>query len=150
MRGDAVERFEHVLDAGVDGLGELADGGGAPELCGQRFGGRVEAQRALLDVAGNPNRPAVVAEVAFELAEDGGDGEAGEGGSARCVEALDRLQQPERGYLVQVVEIGSSAIAAGEVTGERQVASEHGIPAAGIAASAIAGEQSDVAGVRWG
>src|SRR3954454_4946357 len=118
MRGDAGERFEHVLEAGVDGLGELADGGRAPELCGQRFGGRLEAQRTLLDVAGNPNRAAVVAEVAFELAEDGGDGEAGEGVSARGVEALDRLQQSERGHLVQVVEVGPSAISAGEVTGE--------------------------------
>jgi hypothetical protein len=57
--------------------------------------------------------------VALELAEDGRDGEAREGGLARRVEAVDRLQQAQRGDLDEVVERLAAALVA-----PRELASE--------------------------
>jgi hypothetical protein len=61
--------------------------------------------------------------VALELAEDRRDGEGRERRLTRRIEAVDRLQEPERGDLDEIVEVLATAlIATGELAGERQEA----------------------------
>ena len=57
----------------------------------------------------------MVAEVALELSEDGGDGKARERESALGVEPLDRLEQAERGDLLEIVGFLAAAITASEL-----------------------------------
>jgi hypothetical protein len=65
--------------------------------------------------------PAVVAEVALELAEHRRHGVRREGGLARRVESVDRLDEPERRDLDQVVErLVRAPVAARHPPGERQ------------------------------
>ncbi len=54
----------------------LAHRGRAALAGGELGDGAVDAQGELLQVAGNADGPGAVAEVALELAEDGGDGVA--------------------------------------------------------------------------
>ena len=85
--------------------------------------GLVDLQRELLQVARHADRPRAVAEVALELAEDRRHGVARERDLARGVEAVDRLDQAERGDLDEVVErLVGALVAAGELAGERQEA----------------------------
>ena len=63
-----------------------------------------DPQVELLDAPGHPDRPPLVAEVALQLADDGGGGEGGELEPSARVEALDGLDQAERRHLDEVVE----------------------------------------------
>ena len=85
-----------------------------PAQPGGQLGQRpLDLEDPLLDVAGDVHRPAAVAEVALELAEDGRDREGGEGGAALGVEAVDRLDQADARDLDQVVVgLGSAGVAA--------------------------------------
>ena len=75
----------------------------------------------LLQVARDPHGPALVAEVALELAEDGRDGEARERDGAARVEAVDRLDQAQRRDLDEVLQrLPGAGIAACELARERQ------------------------------
>jgi hypothetical protein len=79
----------------------------------------------VVQAARYPHGPDAVAEVAFELAEDGRRGEGGEGDPARGVEAVDRVQQAEVGDLEEVVEgLAGAAVALGEAVGERQMTAD--------------------------
>ena len=83
----------------------------------------------------------MVAEVALELSEDGRDGKAREGESALGVEALDRLEEAERGDLLEIVGVGAAVIAASEVVGEGKKAGDECVPCRRIMIAAIAGEE---------
>ena len=89
----------------------------------------------------------MVAEVALELADDRRDGERGEREAAVGVEALDRLQQGERGDLLEIVELGLAVVAPSEVAAERQEALDQACACGGIALAQVAAEQQEV-GVR--
>ena len=84
------------------------------------LGGLLDLGHELLDRARDADGPAEVAEVALDLAEDRRDGERGERQPAVRVEALDRLQQAERGDLFDVLALWTGEITTGEVTGERK------------------------------
>ena len=58
----------------------------------------------LLHPAGHAHRPPAVAEVALELADDGGRRERRELEAAIGFEALDRLEQADERDLAQIVE----------------------------------------------
>ena len=123
VRAGGLARLEQLLERDAEPLRELRRRRGAAELARQRLAGRLEPDRQLLQVARHAHRPALVAEVALELAQDRRDGEAREGRLARRIEAVDRLQQPERGDLDQVVErLAAALVAAGELARERQKA----------------------------
>jgi hypothetical protein len=63
-----VQALQHLL-LGQAGLGgDLGDGGGAPDLLGQLGHHLVQRQVQLLEPPRHPDRPALVAEVALELA----------------------------------------------------------------------------------
>ncbi len=66
--------------------------------------GAVDPQRKLLEVARHAHGPRPVAEVALDLAQDRGDRVGGERDLALDVEAVDRLDQAQRGDLHEVVQ----------------------------------------------
>ena len=113
---------EDLLEAEAGGVAELCGGGGASERLGEAFGLAREFEAEVLQAAWDVQRPGLVAEVAFELAQDGGDGEARELGAVAGFEAVDRFDQADRGDLDEVVErFVAVAVAAGQAPRERQV-----------------------------
>ena len=98
-----VERRRAVGLAGFDGLEHLVLGDAGRGRRSRRWSAsgpargtrssttRVEPEVQLLHPAGHPHRPALVAEVALELADDGRGGEGRELEAPLGVEAVDRL-----------------------------------------------------------
>jgi hypothetical protein len=66
-----------------------------------------------LEVARHTDGPAVVAEIALELSEDGGNSKARERGSALGVVAVDRLEQADRRDLLKIVGVAVIVVARG-------------------------------------
>ena len=101
--------------------GDLADLGRASELLREDLGRAADRERALLEVARHVQRPALVAEVALQLAEDRRRGVACELRPAARLEAVDRLDQAKARDLEQVV-VGlvGVGVAQREVARERQ------------------------------
>ena len=86
--------------------------GGCPSLAGSSAMGPLDLEDALLDVAGDVNRPASIAEVTLELAEDGGDGKGRERRSTSRVESIDRLDKGHARHLDEIVErLGAAGVA---------------------------------------
>jgi hypothetical protein len=97
--------------------------GRAAQFLRERLGRAADRERALLKVARHVQRPALVAEVALQLAEDGRRGVARELRPASGLEAVDRLDQAEARDLHEVVQrLVRVRVAKGEVTRERQEA----------------------------
>src|SRR3954449_8945021 len=71
VRLRALQRVEHVLEAGADLLAQLLDGRRAAELVGQIVARLGDLQLQLLRAARYVQRPGAVAEVALDLAEHG-------------------------------------------------------------------------------
>ena len=138
-------RLEHLLGGDADRLGDLGRGGRAAELAAHLVADAVDLDRELLEVARHAHRPALVAEVALELAQDRRHGERGERGLALRVEAVDRLQQAERGDLHEVVErLAAALVAPGELAGERQEALDQRIARGRVAAVVVLDQQPAV------
>jgi hypothetical protein len=77
----------------------------------------------------HPDRPGAVAEVTFDLADDGGDGVAGEVDAAVGVELVDGLDKSDGGGLDQVVGgFAAAGVAVGEMPGQRQPRLDRAIP----------------------
>ena len=105
----------------------------------------VDLDRQLLEVARDADRPALVAEVALDLAEDRRHRERRERRLAGRVEAVDRLQQPERRDLDQVVELLAAAlVAAGELARQRQEPRDERLARGGVALAVVAHQQPAV------
>src|SRR4051812_39682194 len=68
-----LERLEDLLLVGLDGLGDLPDRRRAVQAARELGHSAIDLERELLKVAGHPDRPRAVAEVALELAEDRGN-----------------------------------------------------------------------------
>ena len=116
--------------------------GARPSSRGSSLATRSTRTRQLLQVARDADRPALVAEVALELAEDRRHGEGRERGLARRVEAVDRLEQAERGDLDEVVELLAAALVAPrELAGERQEALDQRLARGRVAVRGAALEQ---------
>src|SRR5262249_49492575 len=90
------------LDAGASR--DLARRRRGTQLLTERGGGAVGFEVELLDAARDAHRPAAIAEVTLEFADDRGHRERGELESAIRLEALDRLQEADQCNLAQVVE----------------------------------------------
>ena len=100
-----------------------ADRGRALQLLGQLGDRFVDFGHQVVEAARHAHGPDPVAEVAFQLAEDGRRGKGGEGDAALGVEAVDRVEQAEVGDLEEVVEgLAGAAVAQRQPLGEGQVA----------------------------
>ena len=100
--GGRLQRLEHEVDVDLEVTGDLLGGGGAVQAVGQLLPGLGDHPGHLLHPAWYPHRPAAVAEVPADLAEDGRHGERGEGSAVRVV-PVHRVQQTDRADLDQVV-----------------------------------------------
>ena len=92
LRG--VHRLQHVLVLQLQPAGDVGHRR-LPAQAGGELGRRLlDLQDPLLDSARDPDRPAAIAEMALQLAEDGRYGEGRERGSPAGVEAVDRFTRP--------------------------------------------------------
>jgi len=141
-RARGLERLEDRLDGRVCGARQLLASGHAAELAGERVRLTFQAQHPLLQVAGRADRPGVVAEVALQLADHSRDGERAERHAAVRVEALDCLEQRNRGELHAVV-MGdaAAAVARGNARGEPEIALDEQLLGRRVACRPIAQEQ---------
>ena len=122
-------------------LGDLVGRRRAAELARQVLDRVVDLHHALLHAARHVHGPAVVAEVALELAEHRRHRVGGERRLARGVEAVDRLDQPERRDLDQIVErLVGAPVAARHPAREREQARDE-LLARGLVAVAVVAEQ---------
>ena len=77
----------------------------------EAIGGAVNALGELLEVARNPDRPTLVPKIALELFRDRRHSERRERRPAFRIESIDRVQQPHRGDLNQVLQrLGATAV----------------------------------------
>ena len=117
-----LDHLEHVGRLQLEPLGDLADRGRALQLLGQLGDRFLDLGHAVVQAARHPHGPDPVAEVAFELAEDGRRGEGAEGDAAVGVEAVDGVDQGEAGDLQEVVEgLAGAPVAARQAFGEVDV-----------------------------
>ena len=128
-----VQRQRRVGVAGLDALDDVvhraADAGGQlgrrrrpAQRLGELRGGAADLHPQLLQPPRHPDRPALVAEVALDLADDRRGGVRRELDAAVGVEAVDGLDQPDGADLDEVLErLAAVAEAARAVLDQRQV-----------------------------
>ena len=105
----------------------------------------IDPDRHLLQVARDADRPALVAEVTLELAQDRGHRERGEGGRPVRLEPVDRLQQAQRGDLHEVVQrLAATLVAPRKLARERQEPLDERFPRREVAVAVIALEKPPV------
>ena len=102
--GGGLAGVEDLLGADPDAPGDLVRCRGATALGLEVVRDALHADRELLQVARHAQGPALIAEMAPELAQYGRHGERRERCRAGWIEAVDRLQQAERGHLLEVFE----------------------------------------------
>ena len=102
--GCGLVRFEHLLDADPHVVRDLGRSRRAPELVNEAIGRAADARRQLLQVARNPHRPALVAEIALQLSRDRRHSERRERVTACGVEPVDGLQQAHGRDLNEVLQ----------------------------------------------
>ena len=136
-------RLEHILgiDAGV--LGDLGCGGRGAGRPGELLTHPLDAHGELLEVARHAQRPAVVAEVALDRADDARYRVGREGGLAAGVEAVDRLDEREACHLLEVLErLGAASVTAGQAAREREVAFDQQVACTRVVGVVIGEEES--------
>jgi hypothetical protein len=101
----ALERLQHLFLLHVCRLRQLGDRRRALELHGQLLDQSRELHIQLLEAARDPHRPAAVAEVALDLADDVRSRVGRQLDATVEVEPVDRLDQSDRTDLDQVVEL---------------------------------------------
>src|SRR3989440_8981426 len=101
----ALERLEHLFLAHLGALRELRDRRRAAELDRQLLEQPRELDVQLLEAARHAHRPASVAEVTLDLADDVRRRVGRELDAAVDVEAVDRIDQPDGPDLDEVLEL---------------------------------------------
>jgi hypothetical protein len=116
-------RLDDLLDGDAGAVGDLPARRRSSEFAFELVARALDVERALLQFAWDSDEPALVAEVALQFAGDGRDREGRERDLAGGVEAVDRVQQPDRGDLDEVVaEVTVAVIASREMTRQREKA----------------------------
>jgi len=135
-------RLQQLLGAAADGRGHLTNAGRAAKLLRQPLALARGLQRALLQVARDVKRPALVAEVALQLAEDRRRGVAGKAGTTARLVAVDRLQEPDVGDLDQILDrLVRVRVAQRQVAGEREEPLDQLPPSGQVARPGVADEE---------
>ena len=118
----ALERLEHLFLVDAGRLRELGDRRRALELHGQLLEEMREPHVQLLQAARHADRPALVAEVPLDLADDVRRRVRRQLDAAVDVEAVDRLDEADAADLDEILELlAAIGVAAGERADERQV-----------------------------
>src|SRR5204863_5527576 len=118
-----LERLQDAFLARGQPMRELGDRRLAAEGGRECVPGHLDAHHQLLQLPRRAERPRPVPEVPPQLPQDRRDREAAECGSALRVEAVDRLQEPEAGDLLEVLSrLPGLAIAVRKAAGEWQIA----------------------------
>src|SRR5919107_2000994 len=142
------QRLRNTLDVGVERLGELLERrrtARPDRLVAYCFLRRL-AQ--LLQAAGDPHRPTLVTEVAFDLPEDVRGGVGGELDLPIYIEAVHRLYQAHGGDLDQIVQrFPAARELAGQKLGQRKLFLDH--PLAGVLVPVLVVANEQAAGTRF-
>ena len=145
VRGCGLHGLEHILDRRAQGIGHVLRPRRVAQLCRQRAERLAHLEHQLLGRAGHVHRPALVAEVAFELAQHGGHGIAGEAAAAARVVAVHRLQEPHAGDLHEILlRLAGVFVAPRQLAGEGHEADDHVLARLEIAVAVIAQQESFV------
>ena len=124
-------------------LGQLGNRRGAAELDRQLLDQLRELDVQLLEPAGHAHRPALVAEVALDLADDVRRRVGRELDAAVEVEAVDRLDQPDGADLDEIVELLAAVrVATGERADERHVLLDQLLARREVSLLVVAAQQS--------
>src|SRR3954468_6283078 len=105
VRPAGLEGLEHLLFLDAGALRELRDRRRAAELDGQLLDEPRQLHVQLLQAARHAHRPALVAEVPFDLADDVRRRVRRQLDAAVEIEAVDRLDQPDRADLNEILEL---------------------------------------------
>src|SRR5262249_10258074 len=120
VRAAGLERLEHLFLLDARRLRELGDRRRAAELHCQPCDELRELPVGLLETTWNAHRPAAIAEVALDLADDVRRRVRRQLDAATQVEPVDRLDEPDRPDLHEVVELlAAVAVAAGPRADQR-------------------------------
>ena len=95
--------LKHLVDGGTQALSHLGHRGRALQLAREVVGRLVDLGGKLLQTAGHAHAPALVPEVALDLAHDGGRGKSRELKATIGVKAVDGLDQAYGCHLHEVV-----------------------------------------------
>ena len=133
---------EELFERAADLCGEFPRGRVAPEVIGEPLALALDPDRALLKLARRADGPAEVAEVPADLALHGRYRERAEGGADGRVIAVQRLEQPDRGDLPQVIERNpvTAIEAPRDRVGERQVPVDQSLAGPGVAVVGVGAE----------
>src|SRR4051794_39486151 len=135
-------RFEHLLRRRLEFSRDLGDRRRALELDRQALDRAGHLRVELLQAARHPDGPALVAEVALDLADHVRRRVGGERDLALEVVAVDRLQQADRADLLDVLErLAAAGVAPRERPHQREVALHELLASARVAANVVALEQ---------
>ena len=134
--------LEDLVDAHAELRRDLVDRGAARELVGELVGRLVHLGGELLKATRHAHRPALVTEVALDLAHDRGRGIGGELEPSAGIEAVDRLDEADRAHLDEVVERLSPVLELGcEEAHEVEMAHDELVPHLGIARLLVLAEE---------
>src|SRR5215212_359067 len=135
-------RLEYLLDGAPERGGYLPRLGRPSKFLRERLGLPTHRERALLKVAWHVQRPALVAEVTLQLAQNGGCGKARELRAAIRIEPVDRFDQPEARHLHEVVErLIRIGVAPRKITCERQESLHELLACRAVAHPVVADQQ---------
>ena len=127
VRAPGLDAGQHLVLGDAQPLGDLGGGRGAPEGRREVLGGAVHLHPQLVQPARYVDGADVVAEVPLDLADDGRHREGRELHAAVGVEAVDRVDQPDRADLDDVLHrLVAAAEAGGRVPHEREVGLDEG------------------------
>jgi hypothetical protein len=135
-----LQRLQDVGHVQAEVAGDLARAGRPAVAAAQLLGRAHDLGLQLADPARYPDRRRAVAVVALDLAADRGDGEGQEVHTPAGVEAVDGVDQPERGDLLEVLGVlPAVAVLAGDVAGDRQVTGDQ-LAAQGLPPGVVGGQ----------
>src|SRR5580704_14399200 len=115
-----LQSIDDLFGVELQVLRQLIYGGRTPVLVGECLLCVAYLQRALLVSTRHVKRPAAVAEISSHLTEDRRHREGGKRMTSLWIEAIQSLEQSERGNLYKVLEgLGGAVVASCEVARER-------------------------------